>query len=213
MRWNDIINEGDVVSLGAHKVKKAGDEYASAIQSIIAGEGAFFKEGKFLPFAETYIRTGKGFPEIIMDVSVRSVADMRARPELKEFMKELRLRGFKVEQTKYHKSCTMSATERQGPWARKSLGLDDLRQIWGSREHSPYGAYQESRSGFRTAHKDSFDERGVGFNICVGGIDSRRGDKYGNADREEHHIIDNDADFKEVMDMFALINRARMKSV
>jgi hypothetical protein len=45
-------------------------------------------------------------------------------------------------------------------------------------------------------------------------MDGRRGDKYGNNYREEYHIIDDDADMKEVSHMFALIQRAKhIKSV
>lgn len=206
MRWNEIIDnkltEGDVVSLGAHKVDKAVGEYTNALQGIYKGESDFFKSGKFLPFAESYIKSGfnKDFaPQIIVDVNFR---DVRLNPAARELVKALRGQRFKIQPASGHAP----------PFARKTVDLNTAKALFAEREQSPIGAYQPSRSGFRTAYQEHWNDAGVGFNISVGGMDSRRGER-GNNYREEYHIIDDDKDMAEVAQTYALIQRAKIKGV
>lgn len=202
--------EGEVVDLGKHKMNRAFQDYADAVGGIVAGEKNFFATGKFMPFAQSYLETGDEdfFPQIYLGVDIKPY---RKTPELKEFIADLRRQRFEIRHTKYHPDCPME--QRTGPYCLKKIGLNDLREIWANRANSPYGAYQPSRSGFRTSHLENYDERGVGFHASVLGYDHRRGDKYSNAYREEDHIIDDDKDYQEVIDMFAAIQRGGIKSV
>ncbi len=206
--------EGDVVSLQGHKTDKAMTGYVDAIQGILNGEQNFFKQGKFTPFAQSYIASGfnpECAPEILIDVNFR---DYRPSPAARELIAELKAKRWPYNAAtrwaKGHRPKENPDQQPMGPWFRKVLDLNTAKELFASREGSPFGAYQPSRSGLRTAHLNNWDERGVGFNISVGGRDGRRGDKYGNDYREEHHIIDDEKDMKEVSDTYAMIQRARL---
>lgn len=216
MRWNELINEGDVVDLSQHKMKNAFSDYADVIQSIMRSEQAFFKTGKFLPFAESYIRNNfdKAFaPEIVVDVNFR---DVKLTPEARALVQELRADRWAINRIKWaagHVPTTNPEGNCNWGHAQKVIDLETAKRLFAGRKNSPYGAYQKSASGMRTTHVKVWDERGVGFNITVGGEDCRRGDKYGNACRNEYHIIDDEKDMAEVAQCFALIQRARIKPV
>ena len=208
--------EGEVVDLRQHKTDRAINDYVGAIGDIIKGEADFFAGGKFSCFAASYIESGfdKEYePEILLDVSF---LDFRPSPEAKELLLQLKAQRFEIVRTKWAKGYQPKENpdkNRMGPFARKVIDLNTAKQIFAQREHSEFGAYQPSRSGFRTTHHNLWDDRGVGFNINVGGMDNRRGDKYGNKHRQEYHIIDDDKDMKEVSDTFAAIQRAKIKGV
>jgi hypothetical protein len=217
--WIDIVKvltEGDVVSLSGHKMDKAVDQYARVIQGIYASEQAFFKDGKFLPFAESYIRSNFAADhalEILVDVNFR---DLKLAPETKMLIKDLRGQGFKITRIPWARDHAPKENPRgdcQWGYARKVVDINTAKQLFASRENSPLGAYQPSANGMRTVHKNIWDDRGVGFNITVGGQDCRRGDKYGNSCREEYHIVDDDKDMSEAAQAFALIQRAKIKGV
>jgi hypothetical protein len=211
-----LLVEGDVVSLGAHKTEKAMNSYADAIGGILQGEQAFFASGKFSPFAQSYIAHDfdkEYAPELILDVNFR---DFRPAPDARQLIAELRKQKFQVTYTKWAKGHEPKENPRQdplGPFARKVIDLNTAKELFAGREDSPLGAYQPSRSGLRTTHLNNWDDRGIGFNISCGGYDGRRGDKYGNPERQEYHIIDDDKDMKEVSDTYAMIRRAHVKSV
>lgn len=216
---NHAANTGDsanVVSLKSHQFKKAIQSYAVAINSIIQSEAAFFSQGKFLPFASSYIESNfkpDFCPELFMDVCFR---DYIPKGEAKEFLASLKKSGFEIIHIKYAKGCapkTNPENRRLGPIARKVLSYAEGRELFSNREHSPYGAYQPSQSGFRSTCIENWDSRGVGFHLRLGGEDNRRGDKYRNPTRYEDHIIDNDKDMQEVADMYAMIQRSKIKSV
>lgn len=201
--------EGDVVSLAQHKTDKAFGAYGDALAGLIGGELDFFSTGKFSPFAKSYIESGfdpKFAPEIMITVYFR---DMKMTPEARALLVTFK-KPWKVQRVSFSKDYK---GHKEGPWADRTISWDEAKEIWSQVENSPYGAYCQSRSGMRTAHKENYDERGVGFSLIVGGQDGRRGDKYGNDTREEHHIIDDQKDFEEVSHMFALIARARMAAV
>lgn len=212
-----IITEGEVVDLGKHKVEKAVGEYSNAVQAAYSSEAEFFASGKFMPFARSYIESGfdpEKRPEIDIDVSFR---DHKRSPEARLLWNELRSRGFKMTPARWAKGYAPKENprqEQQGGFARKTLDINTAKRIFAERVKSPFGAYQPSRSGFRTSSHKVWDDRGVGFHIIVSGYDGRRPGKYADEpQRYETHIIDNDRDMKEVADMFAAIERARMKSV
>lgn len=219
MRIRDII-EGDVVDLSAHKFKKAADSYVDALRGMFSSEREFFATGKFLPFAKTYIDHKldlKYRPRIVLTVNFRDSSQLKERkPEANQFIRVLRSEGFKiVPESKLHKDFSRAGDMESalGPFGEKTLTVDEARAAFASRENSPYGVYQPSEAGFRASFKHLWDSRGIGFNITVEGYDSRRGDKYGNPMRHEAHVIDNDKDMAEVVEMYALINRAMIGAV
>lgn len=209
-RFIDIIAEGEVIDLKQHKTQKAFGDYATAVQGIYAAEADFFARGKFSPFAHSYIESGfkeEFRPQVGLMVYFR---DYRLTPVARELLTRLTKERPKwdIRRTKYHQDYQGT---KSGPVAHlDDISLERAREIWANRNESEFGAYCPSRSGFRTVCKENWDENGVGFSMLVGGQDGRRGDKYGNATREEWHIIDNDEEMKEVVDMFAIIRRARM---
>lgn len=211
----DIIElmEGDVINLQSHKTEKAVDDYVNVIRDMYKGEKDFFAGGKFVPFAQSYIDSQfdpKFKPWIEITVHAR---DYKLSPEVKALFVGLRAQRFKYESaTKWAKGYRPKAgtvNYALGPWATKQIDFNTARELFANREHSPYGVYQKSSSGFRSTYEYTWNEFGVGFNIVVGGYDSRRGEY----PREEYHIIDDDKDMKEVSEMFAMINRARIALV
>jgi hypothetical protein len=210
------LNEGEVVDLGQHKQDKAISGYRNAMQGIYNSESEFFASGKFAPFAKTYIDSGFNaeFAPII-ELRIR-FRDDRPMPTVRALKQELRQQRFKISAAhtwaKGYKPKANTQQDHWGGWADKTITMPVARDLFANRAHSAFGAYQPSRSGFRTDHKNLWDERGVGFNIVVGGHDSRRGER-GYATREEHHVIDDENDMQEVSQMFALIQRARMAIV
>jgi hypothetical protein len=217
--------EGDVVSLQKHKTDKALVSYTDAIGDIFRGERDFFKQGKFLPFAQSYIDSGFD-PNFCPTIELQiASSDWQIRPETKAFFQSLKTMGFKIDGptalAKAYKARLRAELKSNpeaerypyGPAATKTIDLRTAREIFQNRDNSPYGVYRKSRGGFRTDCDNVYDARGIGFNIVVGGQDHRRGDKYGQPHREEWHIIDSDQDMQEVAQMAALIERARIKSV
>lgn len=202
--------EGEVVDLKQHKTDKAFGSYADAIGGLIQGEKDFFSQGKFSPFAKSYIESGfdpKFAPVIGVTVMFR---DFKVNPQARALLNQMAKERpkWQIHRQKYHKEFTGT---KQGPYCMlDGISIEQARSLFENRENSPYGAYCPSRSGFRTSSVENWNEDGIGFNITVGGQDGRRGDKYGNATREEYHIIDNEKDMAEVSHMFALIRRARM---
>lgn len=196
MRWQEII-EGDVVNLGQFRKEKPIKDYADSVQRIYQGEASFFATGKFLPFAQSYIESNfdkEYAPVFFIDVSFR---DAKLSPAAKECLAMLRQRRFKIHRTK------------EGPWARKEgVSYQEARQAFEERQNSPYGAYQPSRAGFRSSYVNNFNDAGIGFNIAVMGMDSRRAQP-----RQEDHIIDSEKDMTEVSEMMAQIERAKFKTV
>lgn len=202
--WIDIVTEGDIINLGQHKFNKAMDGYVDAIKDVFGSETEFFASGKFVPFAETYIENNfdkRYAPDFQITVYFR---DHKMTPEAKDVLNMLRSKRFKVQTTKYHKEFSGA---KEGPWADKVISFEELRDIFASKDSGMFGAYRPSRHGFRTTTQDIWDKNGVGFSLFVGGYDSRRGDK----PRQEHHVIDNDDDMREVSNMMALIRRAQMR--
>jgi hypothetical protein len=207
--WINIINEGEVVNLAQHKTAKTVGAYVDALAPIFQGEAEFFASGKFLPFAKAYIDSGYSkeyAPEFYVQVSFR---DHRLTPAAKDVLSDLRARKFKIDRTKYHKEFTGT---KEGPWAQKIVSFEEAREFFLARDHSPFGAYQPSRSGFRSSRVENYDENGVGFNVSVLGMDYRRPGKYSSQPhRQEDHVVDNDKDWQEVADMMATIKRSHMK--
>jgi hypothetical protein len=117
-------------------------------------------------------------------------------------LRDLRSQGFKYDpRTPFAKGSKPRQNPEQnayGPRVEKMIDLRAARVIFQTRDHSPFGVYQPSELGFRTSHKRLWDQRGLGFNLIVGGYDSRGGE-YGNAYREEYHVIDDDTDMTEVL--------------
>ena len=217
-KWIDLMNEGqeitegDVVSLSQHKSEKVAGEYSSAIQQIYKGEADFFAGGKFLPYAKAYIESGYNpeyRPVFYLMVTFR---DFRPNDAAKQVLAQLRAKRFKIERTKYAKGYS---APKEGPWTHKEISFEDARELFLNRAHSPFGAYQPSRSGFRTSRIENYSEDGVGFCLSVLGMDYRRPGKYASeTHRQEDHIIDDDKDWQEVASMMAEIKRAQsMKSV
>ncbi len=211
-KWIDIITEGEVVSLSKHKTDKAMNAYADALRPLFKSEADFFQAGyKFMPFAKAYIESGfdsEMAPEFSIGVTFR---DFKLTPHARELLNTMK-RPWDVRRTKYAK--VFPKEQREGPYADKNISFEEARSIWESRNNSPYGAYQPSRSGFRTSSQDIFDENGLGFNLTVGGFDDRReGEFSGQKFRQEYHVIDHDKDWSEVVNMMAAINRARVSSV
>lgn len=195
-----VFPDDKIVDLRQHKLGRASGAYANNVQGIFSDERAFFASGKFAPFAKTYLDNDsdpKLLPTIELDVQFR---DFRLGLEARHLLTDLRARKFKI-----------ISLKPNGPLATKLIDSATARSLFSDREHSVYGAYQPSRHGFRTSRVETYDARGVGFALIVGGYDGRRGDNRGNPIREEHHVIDDDADMREVSQMFALIQRARMK--
>lgn len=208
------LREGEVVDLSQHKKEKAFAGFADAVRGLYQGEKDFFSTGKFAPFAETFIKSGfdrKFAPKILLDVKFR---DYRKSPEARALCDELRAQRFKImageKWGKGYRPKENTNQDMMGGWAEKEISMQEARAVFADRENSQFGAYQPSRSGFRTTHLNVWDERGVGFSILAGGHESRRGDKYGNPYTEEYHIIDDDDDMKDLAQMFALIQRATM---
>lgn len=207
MRYSEII-EGEVVDLGAHRFGRAVDEYSSTIQQIVKSSADHFGKGtKFIPFAQSYIESGydrEYLPEFFIDVQFR---DYRPAPEARAVLDEMKKQRWEIIRTKYSKDYQVT---KEGPLARKdNLSFDEVRAIWENRENSKYGAYQKSRHGFRSSRLDTYDERGLGFSLLVMGLDARR-EQYGKPS-EEYHIIDDEQDWAEVVEMMALIRRSKIK--
>ena len=200
--------DGEVVSLSQHKTNKNFGDYVDAVQQIYKGEADFFTEGKFLPFSKAYIDSGYDpdyAPVFSLDVSFR---DEKRTPRAREVLATMTGKSWDIQRTKYEASYPKE--HRSGPYAVKQISFEEARTIWNSRDHSPYGAYQPSKSGFRSARIDNYDKDGMGFCLMVGGKDYRRSGKYASEPhREEYHIIDNQKDWQEVADMMASIVRAR----
>ena len=204
------------VDLHQHKMNKAVSNYADVIGGLAKREWDFFAGGKFGPFAKTYIDSDfnpKFQPTIELTVRVR---DYQPSPEARTVLRDLRSQGFKyVPRTQFAKGHKPKDNPDQygyGPWVEKMIDLRAARELFQTRDQSPYGTYQPSEMGFRTSYKRLWDTRGLGFNLVVGGYDTRRGDKYGNDTRQEHHVIDDDTDMTEVVNMFAAIQRSHIKS-
>lgn len=184
------------------------DLIVEALRPVHAGPHQnYLKLAKISPFALSYIDSGfkKDYrPQIWLCVDIKPY---KKTPEIKELIASLRAKRFEIRHTKYGAQFPME--QRTGPYCVKEITFDELKELWSNRHNSPYGAYQPSRSGYRTVHEENYDERGVGFHISVMGMDPRAPDKYGHDHRQEDHIIDNDKDYQEVVDMFAAIERAR----
>ncbi len=208
-KWIDILTEGDVVSLQQHKSEKNAAAYMSAVKDVFASEADFFSQGKFLPFAQSYIESGyaKEYrPVFYVGVSFR---DFRLTPEAKAVLADLRVKRFKIDRHKYHKDFTGTKT---GPWCHKEVSFEEAREAFLNRNGSPLGAYQPSRSGFRTSSVENYDENGLGFHVSVLGMDGRRPGKYvDQPHRQEDHIIDNEKDWQEAADMMAAIKRSHIR--
>ncbi len=193
------------MSLSKHKSDKAMGAYADALQSVYASEADFFKEGsKFMPFAKSYIESGfdsKMAPIFSVDVTFR---DYKLSPAARTLLNSMK-RPWHIHRTKYAKGYKMD--QRSGPYAYKDITFEEARKIWETRNSSVYGAYHPSRSGFRNSTQAIFDDNGLGFCLMVGGHDERRGG------REEYHVIDDDKDWSEVVNMMAVINRSRIQSI
>lgn len=211
------LGEGEIVDLRQHKTDRVMGDYLDAIQGLVNSEADFFFSGKFAPFAKSYIDNQfdpKFAPQLSLDIKFR---DPRPNEFVRALKQELRASRFKIEApVKWAKGARpMENTneDQWGGWATKAISLEDARRLFDGRETSHFGAYQPSRMGFRTSHQNIWDKNGVGFSLTCAGFDGRRDDKYGNPERHEEHIIDNDADMQEISHMFALIRRAKMISV
>lgn len=201
MRAKDII-EGDVVDFGKAKFNKGFERYSGVIKSLHQREAEFFNGGKFLSFAKTFINheyDPKFAPEIYLSVMFR---DYKMSPNAALLKKNLRKSGF---------SMTGRYKPDWGGMAEKKITLETARKLFSERNDSIYGNYLKSSSGFRTRYDDNHNEDGIGFHISVAGYDDRIGDKYGNSYRYEVHIIDDEDDMAEVVNMFALIKRSQMR--
>lgn len=216
----DILREAEevnnVVDLRQHKTAKAFSNYLDAVSDVYQGEADFFASGKFMPFAQAYIEQGfaaRYRPEITITVHFR---DWRPSPVARELIRQLRAERFKYQPAtpfaKGSKPKDNVNQEAYGPWLSKEIDLNQAKAVFQDRAASPYGAYQQSRAGFRYSHKNVWDDRGVGFNLTGMGYDCRRGD-CNDWRRQETHIIDDDKDMTEVVNMFAAIRRAQIKSV
>lgn len=211
-----LLNEADVVDLKQHRTNKVVGDYAGAIGGIIQGEKNFYATGKFMPFAQSFIESdfnSEYRPTITMRVYFR---DPTLSPDARALRDTLRKKGFKYHPaTKWVKGSYPGNPNQQahGPFLEKDIDLNTAKLLFAERNSSPFGAYQPSRLGMGHDSQNIWDDRGAGFNIFVGGMDARRGDKYGNAHREEHHVIDDDKDMKEVADTFAAIQRSHVRAV
>lgn len=205
------LMEGDVVSLQQHRTDKAFGDYADAMGGIIQGEQNFFKSGKFMPLAASYIKSGfvpEYKPGIYLWVHFR---DPRPSQEARLVIDELRKNRFKYEPAmKWAKGSYKGNPDQHayGPSMEKQIDLNSAKKFFAERGHSVFGAYQPSRMGMRTSTQNIWNDAGVGFSIYVMGYDDRRG-----SFREEAHVVDDEKDMKEVSDAFAAIERAKMKSV
>lgn len=206
MRYSEII-EGEIVDLGKHRLKSAIADYGRAMRDIFKAEYEHFKGNKFLPFAQSYIESGfdpEYEPEFFIDVMFR---DYRPSPEARTLLDQMKRQKWDILRTKYAKGYS---DKKQGPLARKErLSFEEAREVWTNRNSSPYGAYQRSRPGFGSMRVEEYDERGVGFSLLVMGRDARR-EKYGKPS-EEYHIVDDEQDWAEAVEMMALIRRAQIR--
>lgn len=207
----------NVTSLKGHRTKKAIEAYVDALGGIVAGERGFFAAGKFAPFAASYLGSGRDpRKEPIVEVEV-AFRDYRPGAAAKALKEKLKRDGFTINAaTRWAKGCRPKAgstTRRLGGYATKRVTIDEAKRIFAAREASPYGAYQESQSGFRNSTVEVWDENGLGFSLTCSGYDGRRGDKYGNTDRFETHVVDDDADMAELSEAFAAIRRSQIGSV
>lgn len=207
----------NVTSLKDHKVQKAFDAYATAINGLVAGERDFFAAGKFAPFAEAYLESGRDRTTApLIEVMVK-FRDYRPSAEARALKDGLRRKGFTIHAAlTWAKGCRPKAgsTEhRLGGHATKTIEVAEAKAIFGARAQSPYGAYQESQNGFRDRTHDVWDDRGIGFSLICSGYDGRRPDKYGNPARFETHVVDSDADMAELSEAFALIRRSQIEAV
>lgn len=208
MRYSEII-EGEVVDLGAHRMRNALSDYGKAMRGIFKAEYEHFKGNKFLPFAQAYIESGfdpEYEPEFFIDVMFR---DYRPTPEARALLDQMKKQKWEIIRTKYAKG--YNSADKEGPLARKErLSFEEARELWLNRNSSPYGAYQRSSGGFRSSRVKEYDERGVGFSLLIMGRDARR-QRRGGEPSEEYHVIDDNQDWAEAVEMMALIRRAQIR--
>ena len=207
----------NVISLDRHRRHQALGRYREAVQGIVAGEADVFADEKFVCFARSYIASGLDpvfQPRIELVVRFR---DDRLRRPARLMIAKLRRDGFSympgLKSAPGRRSQDNPDQECRGPELTIAIDLKEARALFTARENSPFGAYQPSRLGFRTAHVHTWDGRGIGFSIMAAGYDDRRGDAYGNDRRFEQHIVDTDEDMRDLVQMIAAIERARITAV
>ena len=151
-----------------------------------------------------------------LELTVRFRGDHLLRPA-RLLMAELRRDGFAYTPgRRWAKGRRPNANVEQDAWGPEftiPIDLHEARALFAGRADSPFGAYQRSALGYRTAHVRAWDARGIGFSILGGGYDGRRGGDYGASARQERHIIDDEDDMAEIAHAFALIERAKMRAV
>ena len=199
----------NVTDLKSYKFGKAAESYSQAIGAIVRSEKEFFSAAKFAPFADAYIESG--FDEEYRPAFHVMVDFRHYKPsdEAEALLRRLKSDRFEIHRQKFGREYRaevrrkpLDATGSYGPHASAEISFDEARGIFSVRHEGRLGAYQPSMSGFRTVHKEFWDERGVGFRIVVYGHDQRR-------NRFEEHIIDDDRDMAEVATMMARIQAAQ----
>lgn len=207
----------DIVDLQRRRVEAALASYADAVDAIFSGEAAFFTEAKFTPFARSYIASDFApelEPRILLAVRVR---DDRPGAEARHLIARLKRQGFSYRPgLMWAKGARPKSNPNQDPWGpelEREITLEAARALFAERDKADLGRYQRSAYGFRATHRRDWDEHGVGFSIVVQGHDDRRRDAYGHATTQESHIVDSEDDLAELVDMAALIARAKIDVV
>ena len=199
----------NVTDLRSYKFGKAAESYAQSVGAVFRSEKEFFSTAKFAPFADAYVESG--FDEEYRPVFHIQIDFRHYKPseEAQALLRRLKSDRFEVKTQKFAKEYRaevrrkpLDAPGSYGPYASAEISFEEARGIFAARDEGRLGAYQPSRSGFRTSCQENWDERGVGFRIIVCGHDIRRS-------RFEEHIIDDDRDMAEVATMMAHIQAAR----
>lgn len=201
-----------VTDLRSYKFGKAVDSFIGSVGAIYQSEKDFFRTGKFLPFADSYIDSGwddEYRPAFHILVDFRHY---KPSEEAEALLRRLKSDRFEISTQKFAREYraevrrkSLDAPGCYGPHASAEVTFDEARGVFSVRNEGKLGAYQPSRSGFRTTWQENWDGRGVGFRIVVCGNDHRR-------NRFEEHIIDDDADWQEVATMMTHISAARSRN-
>lgn len=197
-----------ITDLKSHRAGKTTASYLGAVSGLIQSEKSFFSKAKFLPFADALISRdfAEDFrPRFFVLVDFRH---FKPTDEAMALLRRLKSDRFDIQAQKFGGKY-LAEVKRKGPDADGSYGpqasaevtFEEARGIFSGRETGKLGAYQPSSSGFRTAFRENWDHRGVGFRVVVSGRDDRR-------DRFEEHIIDDQRDMDEISSMMARINAA-----
>lgn len=198
-----------VTDLKSYRFGKAVDSYIGSVGSIYQSEQDFFRTGKFLPFADSYIDSGwdeEYRPAFHILVDFRHY---KPSEEAEALLRRLKSDRFEIIKQKFGREYRaeirrkpLDAPGCYGPHASAEVTFEEARGIFSVREEGKLGAYQPSRGGFRTTCQENWDDRGVGFRIVVCGHDARR-------NRFEEHIVDNQSDMDEIVSMMSRIHASK----